>query len=70
MEEKPEEKTQLTNPMRKLYVHNLPWSLTVDDMKNVFGECGTVADVEVLSLSFSLLILNVGFLIGSVNVRL
>ncbi|XP_057475670.1 29 kDa ribonucleoprotein B, chloroplastic-like isoform X1 [Actinidia eriantha] len=48
VEEKPEEKIQLANPMRKLYVHNLPWSLTVDDMKNVFGECGTVADVEII----------------------
>ncbi|PSS11636.1 RNA-binding protein [Actinidia chinensis var. chinensis] len=48
VEDKPDEKTQLTNPMRKLCVQNLPWSFTVDDMKTVFGECGTVADIEII----------------------
>ncbi|XP_057510170.1 33 kDa ribonucleoprotein, chloroplastic-like [Actinidia eriantha] len=43
-----DEKTQLTNPMRKLCVQNLPWSFAVDDMKTVFGECGTVADIEII----------------------
>lgn len=47
-EEKPEE-TQESNQKKKLYVVNLPWSLTVVDIKNLFGECGTVVDVEVLS---------------------
>ncbi|GFZ00774.1 RNA-binding (RRM/RBD/RNP motifs) family protein [Actinidia rufa] len=48
VEDKPDEKTQLTNPMRKLCVQNLPWSFTVDDMKTVFGEFGTVADIEII----------------------
>lgn len=42
--------TQTPNLKRKLYVVNLPWSLTVVDIKNLFGECGTVTDVEVLIL--------------------
>lgn len=46
VEEKPDE-TQLENQKRKLYVVNLPWSLTVVDIKTLFGQCGTVADVEV-----------------------
>ncbi|WCJ28997.1 RNA-binding (RRM/RBD/RNP motifs) family protein [Euphorbia peplus] len=33
---------------RKLYVVNLPWSLTVVDIKQLFGQCGTVADVEII----------------------
>lgn len=49
VEEKPEE-TQEPNPKRKLYVFNLPWSLSVVDIKNLFGECGTVDDVEVLNI--------------------
>jgi hypothetical protein len=49
VEEKPEQ-TQDPNPKRKLYVFNLPWSLSVADIKNLFGECGTVEDVEVLIL--------------------
>lgn len=52
VEEKPEQ-TQVTNQKRKLYVVNLPWSLTVVDIKKLFGECGTVADVEVVSGIFS-----------------
>jgi hypothetical protein len=32
---------------RKLYVVNLPWSLSGPDIKNLFSECGTVKDVEV-----------------------
>ncbi|GFZ00805.1 RNA-binding (RRM/RBD/RNP motifs) family protein [Actinidia rufa] len=48
VEDKPDEKTRLTNPMRKLCVQNLPWSFTVDDMKTVFGEFGTVADIEII----------------------
>lgn len=49
VEEKPEQ-TQDQNPKRKLYVFNLPWSLSVVDIKNLFGQCGTVEDVEVLIL--------------------
>ncbi|KAB2626085.1 29 kDa ribonucleoprotein A [Pyrus ussuriensis x Pyrus communis] len=41
-------KSQQQNQKRKLYVGNLPWSLTVVDIKNLFGECGTVQDVEII----------------------
>ncbi|XP_050235005.1 33 kDa ribonucleoprotein, chloroplastic isoform X2 [Mercurialis annua] len=44
------EKTQEETPhKKKLYVVNLPWSLSVADIKNLFGECGTVTDVEEVS---------------------
>ncbi|KAL0324754.1 UNVERIFIED_CONTAM: RNA-binding protein CP33, chloroplastic [Sesamum calycinum] len=33
---------------RKLFVLNLPWSFSVADIKKLFGECGTVADVEII----------------------
>ncbi|KAL8112678.1 hypothetical protein AgCh_020118 [Apium graveolens] len=33
---------------RKLFVYNLPWSLNVADIKNLFGECGTVIDIEII----------------------
>ncbi|EXB32996.1 31 kDa ribonucleoprotein [Morus notabilis] len=36
------------NQKRKLYVVNLPWSLTVVDIKSLFGQCGTVTDVEII----------------------
>ncbi|OWM64154.1 hypothetical protein CDL15_Pgr018725 [Punica granatum] len=42
------EQTQEENIKRKLYVVNLPWSLSVVDIKNLFGECGTVKDVEII----------------------
>ena len=32
---------------RKLYVVNLPWNFTAPEMRELFGECGTVKDVEV-----------------------
>lgn len=51
VETKPEQ-NQKQNVRRKLYVFNLPWSLSVADIKDVFGKCGTVADVEVV-FSFS-----------------
>ncbi|CDP17700.1 unnamed protein product [Coffea canephora] len=35
-------------PKRKLFLLNLPWSFTVPDIKNLFAECGTVTDVEVV----------------------
>nr|GMD78241.1 28 kDa ribonucleoprotein, chloroplastic [Ipomoea batatas] len=44
-----QEKTVKTpNPKlrRKLFVLNLPWSLAVSDVKELFGQCGTVEDVE------------------------
>ncbi|KAI4314487.1 hypothetical protein L6164_027390 [Bauhinia variegata] len=46
-EERPEE-TQETNAKKKLYVFNLPWSFSVVDIKNLFGECGSVTDVEII----------------------
>lgn len=49
VEENPEQ-TLEPNPKRKLYVVNLPWSLSVADIKELFGQCGTVKDVEVLNL--------------------
>ncbi|KAI4328065.1 hypothetical protein L6164_020456 [Bauhinia variegata] len=46
-EEKPEG-IQVTNVKKKLYVFNLPWSLSAVDIKNLFGECGTVKDVQII----------------------
>ncbi|KAJ7953445.1 29 kDa ribonucleoprotein, chloroplastic [Quillaja saponaria] len=46
--EEPPEETQDLNAKRKLYVFNLPWSLSVVDIKNLFGQCGTVTDVEII----------------------
>ncbi|KAK4761633.1 hypothetical protein SAY87_029517 [Trapa incisa] len=40
--------TSEENVKRKLYVANLPWSLSVVDIKKLFGECGTVKDVEII----------------------
>ncbi|CAL1373818.1 unnamed protein product [Linum trigynum] len=42
------EQTQAVNQKRKLFVLNLPWSLSVVDIKELFGQCGTVADVEII----------------------
>ncbi|XP_078440188.1 RNA-binding (RRM/RBD/RNP motifs) family protein [Wolffia australiana] len=33
---------------RKLYVANLPWNFTAPEMRELFGQCGTVADVEII----------------------
>lgn len=46
MEDTEDDITQKGNFRRKLFVLNLPWSLSVDDIKKIFGECGTVSDVE------------------------
>ncbi|KAH7514427.1 hypothetical protein FEM48_Zijuj11G0088500 [Ziziphus jujuba var. spinosa] len=46
--EEKSEKTHESNQKKKLFVVNLPWSLTVVDIKNLFGECGTVVDVEII----------------------
>lgn len=45
-EEKTEE-TQKSNLKRKLFVFNLPWSMSVNDISQLFGQCGTVNNVEV-----------------------
>ncbi|EOY23975.1 RNA-binding family protein isoform 1 [Theobroma cacao] len=42
------EKTQKSNVKRKLFVLNLPWSYTVADIKDLFGQCGNVTDVEII----------------------
>lgn len=55
VEAKPEA-NQEPNQKRKLFVLNLPWSLSVVDIKNLFRECGTVTDVEVFSVYFFSLI--------------
>uniref|UniRef100_A0A0V0HPW4 Putative 28 kDa ribonucleoprotein, chloroplastic-like n=1 Tax=Solanum chacoense TaxID=4108 RepID=A0A0V0HPW4_SOLCH len=47
-QEDEEEKPQKNNQRRKLFVLNLPWSLTVPDIKNIFAECGIVDDVEII----------------------
>lgn len=49
-QEEKTEKPQKNNQRRKLFVLNLPWSLTVPDIKKLFGECGIVDDVEVFFL--------------------
>lgn len=43
-----DEETQEQNIKKKLYVVNLPWSLSVQDIKNLFGQCGTAKDVEII----------------------
>lgn len=66
-----QEKTVKTpNPKlrRKLFVLNLPWSLAVSDVKELFGQCGTVEDVEVFS-SFSMYI-NLCVCLGTYAIQL
>ncbi|XP_075486980.1 28 kDa ribonucleoprotein, chloroplastic-like isoform X3 [Primulina tabacum] len=43
-----EEKVEKSDTRRKLFVLNLPWSFSVVDIKNLFGECGSVAHVEII----------------------
>lgn len=35
------------NQKKKLYIFNLPWSFSVVEIKELFGQCGTVTDVDV-----------------------
>ena len=51
-EEEEAEQTEDSNQKRKLYVVNLPWSFSVADLKNLFGECGTVKVVDVRLIFF------------------
>jgi len=44
------EKTETLNK-KKLAVFNLPWSLSKTDIEDLFAQCGTVIDVEVVSKS-------------------
>ncbi|XP_047324042.1 29 kDa ribonucleoprotein A, chloroplastic [Impatiens glandulifera] len=48
VQDEEEEQSQNSNQRKKLFVLNLPWSFTVEEIKNIFGECGTVADVEII----------------------
>lgn len=60
-EEEEAEQTEDSNQKRKLYVVNLPWSFSVADLKNLFGECGTVKVVDVRLIFFRFMqILNHG----------
>jgi cold-inducible RNA-binding protein len=43
---------QAVNP-KKLFVGNLSWNLTTDDLRQLFSEFGTVEDATVLSDKFS-----------------
>ena len=52
VEEEEAEQTEDSNQKRKLYVVNLPWSFSVADLKNLFGECGTVKVVDVRLIFF------------------
>lgn len=51
VQQSPLEGTQQETPDEKtgrIYVFNLPWDFTATDIKNLFSQCGTVKDVEVL----------------------
>ncbi|MED6193156.1 hypothetical protein PIB30_016458 [Stylosanthes scabra] len=39
---------QPTNAKKKLFIFNLPWSMSVADIKHLFSQCGTVTDVEII----------------------
>ncbi|CAI8587108.1 unnamed protein product [Vicia faba] len=47
-DEKTEETQTLDNVKKKLVVFNLPWSVSTPDIKELFKECGTVTDVEIV----------------------
>ncbi|ESQ52152.1 hypothetical protein EUTSA_v10016986mg [Eutrema salsugineum] len=42
------EETQKSNQKRKLFVFNLPWSMSVNDISELFGQCGMVYNVEII----------------------
>ncbi|KAI3522642.1 hypothetical protein L1887_00585 [Cichorium endivia] len=42
------DETQKEIIQKRLFVLNLPWSYAVDDLKNLFTECGTVEDAEII----------------------
>ncbi|CAN0880220.1 31 kDa ribonucleoprotein, chloroplastic [Linum grandiflorum] len=46
LETESETETEAENQKRKLFVLNLSWALSVADIKQLFGQCGTVTDVE------------------------
>jgi len=61
--EKTPDPTQPTDNVTKLYVANLSWSLSPAEVKDIFTQCGTVTDVEVvLQLSLSHLLFRYDFI--------
>ncbi|XP_076898204.1 RNA-binding protein CP33, chloroplastic-like [Bidens hawaiensis] len=42
------ENTQKVIQQNRVFVLNLPWSYSADDLKNLFGECGTVQEAEII----------------------
>ncbi|RWR86797.1 ribonucleoprotein A, chloroplastic [Cinnamomum micranthum f. kanehirae] len=51
VQENPLESNQQETPDEKtgrIYVVNLPWDFTATDIKNLFSQCGTVKDTEVM----------------------
>lgn len=46
--EEASEQNEDVNQKKKLYIFNLPWSFSVVDIKELFGQCGTVTDVEII----------------------
>ena len=47
-----QQSNQTVNP-RKMFVGNLSWSLTSDDLREIFGEFGTVEEAIVMSDKFT-----------------
>ncbi|XP_010505047.1 PREDICTED: 28 kDa ribonucleoprotein, chloroplastic [Camelina sativa] len=47
-QEEKNEETQKSNLKRKLFVFNLPWSMSVHDISDLFRQCGTVNNVEII----------------------
>ncbi|CAN1306325.1 RNA-binding protein CP33, chloroplastic [Linum perenne] len=46
LEKETEQSQEAENHKRKLFVLNLSWALSVAEVKELFGQCGTVTDVE------------------------
>ncbi|XP_076900463.1 28 kDa ribonucleoprotein, chloroplastic-like [Bidens hawaiensis] len=42
------ENTQKVIQQNRVFVLNLPWPYSADDLKNLFGECGTVQEAEII----------------------
>ncbi|ERN01107.1 RNA-binding protein CP33, chloroplastic [Amborella trichopoda] len=46
--EEEEEEEILIEKKRKLYAENLPWTFSANDLRNLFGQCGAVKDVDII----------------------
>nr|GEV82543.1 28 kDa ribonucleoprotein, chloroplastic-like [Tanacetum cinerariifolium] len=44
-----EEAQKETVQNKRVFVLNLPWTYSVDDLKSLFGECGTVEDAQIIT---------------------